>query len=129
MHIDRPIFILGNIRSGTTILYNLLATHPEVCWFSNYSDRYPNANAVPLLHRLLDLPVLGNHFKTRLIHRNPSALIPWPHEGDVIYHDYAGFGQGRDGAEETLTDEMERRFKEKIGGHPRLTGKRIRRSP
>jgi len=123
MPIDRPIFILGNIRSGTTILYNLLATHPDVCWISNYSDRYPRASAIPLIHRLHDLPVIGDRLKTRIIHDKPFVLIPWPHEGDAIYHDYAGFGQTLDGIERELTDEMQCRLKGKISGHLRLTGK------
>lgn len=123
MPIDRPIFVLGNIRSGTTILYNLLATHPDVCWISNYSDRYPRASAIPLIHRLHDLPVIGDRLKNRIINGKLFALIPWPHEGDTIYHDYAGFGRTSDGIETELTDEMERRLKGKINEHLRLTGK------
>ncbi|MCZ6767184.1 MAG: sulfotransferase, partial [bacterium] len=90
---------------------------------SNYSERYPRVSAIPLIHRLHDLPVIGDRLKKRIIHDKPSALIPWPHEGDAIYHDYAGFGQTVDGIERELTDEMQRRLKEKISGHLRLTGK------
>lgn len=38
--IDRPIFITGCGRSGTTLAYELLARHPDVGWFSNYTDRF-----------------------------------------------------------------------------------------
>ena len=34
-----PTFILGAAHSGTTILYRMLALHPEVLWFSQFSLR------------------------------------------------------------------------------------------
>jgi omega-hydroxy-beta-dihydromenaquinone-9 sulfotransferase len=39
--VDRPVFITGCGRSGTTLAYELLAQHPDVGWFSNYTDRLP----------------------------------------------------------------------------------------
>jgi|Deesub1362A_J573_1020465.scaffolds.fasta_scaffold06859_3 hypothetical protein len=37
-----PIFILGAAHSGTTILYRMLAMHPDVTWFSQFSQRGGN---------------------------------------------------------------------------------------
>ncbi|MHC4822249.1 MAG: sulfotransferase, partial [Planctomycetota bacterium] len=37
--IDRPIFILGPHRSGTTLLYKLLGRHPDVAFFSDADRR------------------------------------------------------------------------------------------
>jgi hypothetical protein len=37
--IDRPVFIVGVDHSGTTILYRMMARHPELAWFSQYSLR------------------------------------------------------------------------------------------
>jgi len=34
IEIKKPIFIVGVPRSGTTLLYTLLAQHPELGWFS-----------------------------------------------------------------------------------------------
>ena len=34
LEIIKPIFIVGVPRSGTTLLYHLLAQHPDVGWFS-----------------------------------------------------------------------------------------------
>ena len=34
MEITKPIFIVGVPRSGTTLLYRLLAQHPDLGWFS-----------------------------------------------------------------------------------------------
>lgn len=124
MTIEQPIFILGNIRSGTTILYDLLAVHPDVCWFSNYSNRFRQRAFIPLVHRLLDVPLVGRNLKLRIArNRRPRISVPWPDEGDEIYHAYAGFGAVRDGLETDITESMESRLKEKITHHLRYTGK------
>jgi len=36
MEIYKPIFIIGVPRSGTTLLYNLMAQHRDLAWFSQY---------------------------------------------------------------------------------------------
>jgi hypothetical protein len=41
MRIDRPIFIVGPHRSGTTLLYRLMAKHPEVGFFNMLNKRLP----------------------------------------------------------------------------------------
>jgi hypothetical protein len=49
--VDRPIFVVGVDHSGTTILYRMLARHPELAWFSQYSLRdgnMPGRTRVPL---------------------------------------------------------------------------------
>lgn len=38
--LDRPIFVIGCARSGTTLLYELLARHPELGWFSTLTARH-----------------------------------------------------------------------------------------
>jgi Sulfotransferase family len=35
----QPFYVYGAAHSGTTILYRLLALHPEAAWFSQYSQR------------------------------------------------------------------------------------------
>ena len=34
-----PIFMVGCGRSGTTALYEGLARHPQLAWFSTWTDR------------------------------------------------------------------------------------------
>lgn len=128
MTIDRPIFIIGNIRSGTTILYNLLSLHPDVCWFSNLSNRFPAVYGLAFVHRLLDVPGLRRR-QGRAIAANRRMFprfnfVPWPDEGDRIYQDYCGFGQRLDGVETDITEDMERQLKGKIREHLEMSGKR-----
>ena len=46
----RAIFVVGVEHSGTTILYRMLARHPDLAWLSHYSMRdgeIPNRCRVP----------------------------------------------------------------------------------
>jgi len=56
--INQPIFIVGCGRSGTTILYNLLCGHPDLAWFSNYSDRWPKHPQAALLSWMYRIDML-----------------------------------------------------------------------
>lgn len=49
----RPTYVYGTAHSGTTILYNLLALHPDCAWFSQYSHRngaVPGRRTMPMPH-------------------------------------------------------------------------------
>src|SRR5579883_1160482 len=48
--IQKPIFIVGCHRSGTTVLYEALAKHPDLAYFTNASNQMPRA------------PILSNVF-------------------------------------------------------------------
>lgn len=41
MSIDRPIFIVGPHRSGTTLLYEVLGRHPALGYFNRQDKRWP----------------------------------------------------------------------------------------
>lgn len=44
----KPIFFIGNGRSGTTIISEVLSNHSEFGWLSNYSAKFPRiAEAYP----------------------------------------------------------------------------------
>ena len=52
--LKNSLFILGTGRSGTTIVFRMLASHPELGWFSNYEERFPRVPQFALASRLLD---------------------------------------------------------------------------
>jgi hypothetical protein len=123
MEIRRPVFIIGAGRSGTTILYQCLSTHPEFCWFSNYSDRFIGNPLFIFMHRALDLPLVGPRIKENIINRTGPRFNIRPVEADRIYHDYCGFREDIRTTEEDHDPEAERKLRGLMSRHIQLTGK------
>jgi hypothetical protein len=83
--IDRPVFIVGVDHSGTTILYRMMARHPELAWFSQYSLRggeLPGRRRVPL-HAWVNRAG-RSMFRFRWQKETPGYL-PTPREGAGIW--------------------------------------------
>lgn len=55
MEIRKPIFINGCPRSGTTMLAELLCSHPDVGWFSNYTNIFPSLPQLAIISRVRTL--------------------------------------------------------------------------
>lgn len=49
-----PILFIGAPRSGTTVIFEQFALHPDLAWVSNYSKVFPRWKAVNLLRRVFD---------------------------------------------------------------------------
>jgi len=120
--IERPIFIVGSGRSGTTVFYNFFSIHPDVCWFSNYSDRYYNLSFMPFFHRIIDLPLIGKQAKEGIISKKRFWIKP--SEAGKIYHKLCGFEYSSKTTETDLDENAEKRFKDQIGNHLKFTGKK-----
>lgn len=76
--INSPIFIVGSGRSGTTLLLNLLTKHPDLAWFSNYADTYPDRPWIGALCRIWDIPIIGSKIAGRipgLLHSHETINI------------------------------------------------------
>ncbi len=112
-----PVFVCGHGRSGTTLAARLLGVHPEVAWFSGWTNRFPGLPQLALASRLQRLPLLER--STRGLRR-----LPRPAEAYSIWdHFFPGFSAAdRDwGADEVSTGAAEA-FRRSVGAHLRYQG-------
>jgi hypothetical protein len=122
-HIDRPIFLVGSGRSGTTLVYHYLSINPELCWFSNATNRASWVPFMPFVNRLIDLPVIGESIQTDIVARTGGRLGLRPVEAEIIY-ERCGFDANRRMTEADYTVELERKFLSQIKRHQYWTGRK-----
>jgi len=72
MKFNKPIFILGLSRSGTTILYKLLTSHKDTAYFDNYSSKFYKK---PYMFRFI--PMLMKYRKIRYNIDRPRSDEGW----------------------------------------------------
>lgn len=119
----KPIFILGSGRSGTTLLYNLLSAHPQLCWFSMLTDNHYSWPQLSALHRLLDFPIIGQFLKHRITTLNRKTYSLYPVEGENIYHTLCHFDNSTRGEMNSHDSANTLLFKKYIAMHLWCTGK------
>lgn len=115
--IDRPVFVLGCGRSGTTVVYDVLSEHEHLAWFSNYTQRTgsPRLAALSRIRRFPDLTGRLGRF------------APRPHEGHMLWDactpsKNAAVRNAPLLAEHLLPDEVTR-MRALISGHLRFQGR------
>jgi omega-hydroxy-beta-dihydromenaquinone-9 sulfotransferase len=58
--LEKPIFIVGAGRSGSTIFHEMFCRHPQVAWISKLCDVFPKQPSLNnLLLESLDTPLIG----------------------------------------------------------------------
>ncbi len=95
MDLDRPVFMVGMPRSGTTIIYEALARHEDLGWFSSFVVRQPRMEFLTLLSRIYDLPLVSQHVhgvkpQFRQGRNLYNKFLPKPDEGWSIWRRLCG---------------------------------------
>lgn len=117
--IDRPIFVIGTGRSGTTLFFQLLGFHPDLAWFSTYGNYFYRQTWPALLSRLRDLPGIDRVLP-------PDArYTPKPTESYGILNEVTDhlFTAHRRLDASDATPEIAERFRRRVLAYLRLQGK------
>jgi len=80
--INKPIFLIGCPRSGTTVIFESLYVHPEVGWISQYFDKLSEHPWVSILNPVIGLPFALSEVKSG---RRLFPFIPEPSEGWCLW--------------------------------------------
>ncbi|HTL94877.1 MAG TPA: sulfotransferase [Gemmatimonadaceae bacterium] len=68
-----PIFIVGTGRCGSTILYSLLAMHPDLAWIPSHLDLAPSVLLFAATARIWNLPGTDRYREARFL---PKPVEP-----------------------------------------------------
>lgn len=128
--VKKPIIVVGTGRCGSTLLYRLLALHPQVAWTSTFNEVFPTQTWLSMFSSLYRVRWLGH----RIRH---LACFPKPYESYRFWERYLpGFSRrdrpltANDVPEEGIQpvrnavsrflSEQKRRFLAKVTGWSRI---------
>ncbi len=113
--IEKPIFIVGSHRSGTTVLYDSLCKHPSLAYFTNSTALIPE---IPILNqRLGDLIGLQDIQLERFFKDGVNYAYDSPSEGIRIWEHYMDPDADHCLDEGSSNPEMDTYLKETIVKH------------
>jgi hypothetical protein len=68
MKVERPIFVIGTGRSGSTMFHDIITYHENVAWLSVLLSKFPKKIKLNRFYmRCLDIPLYGSLFRRKLI--------------------------------------------------------------
>ena len=80
MEVRRPIIIVGTGRCGSTLLFRLLAMHPNVGWLSTFNEVFPTQLWLSRFSRLYRYRSLGHALRHQSFFPKPfEAYRFWEH--------------------------------------------------
>lgn len=115
--IDRPVFVIGTGRSGSTALMELIAYHEAFAWPSQYNDRWPRTHQWSLASRLVDLPIVRTQRRLRFVPKHDEAFALW----NSCYPAFAR--PFRDLVADDVTPYVRQRFRATVADVTRYQGK------
>lgn len=85
--IDRPIFVIGMDRSGTSVISEIISLHNDLGWMSNYNHRYPQFPQLSFFNRITQLPRFGWYLRgkkrqDKMVSSRLRKYLPYCDEGD-----------------------------------------------
>jgi hypothetical protein len=116
--IDRPVFVIGTGRSGSTALMELIAYHHAFAWPSQYNDHWPREHRWSFASRIVDLPIIRTHRRLRFVPKHGEAFALW----NSCYPAFAR--PFRDLVADDVTPYVRRRFRTAVADVMRYQGKR-----
>lgn len=117
--IDRPVFVFGVPRSGTTLTLALMASHPQFAWSSQFTNRFPTRSELALVSRVLDVDVVRRYLSPEWI------ITPRPSEPYRLleYVTDRAFTQPRMLTGTDVTPEVVSRYRHAVRKHLHWQGK------
>ena len=80
MKIKNAIIILGPGKSGTTLLNDILALHPDLFWISTYLNKYPQYPWLSILNNFQAINRLEKYTRDKRKFPRPAESFPfWSH--------------------------------------------------
>ena len=70
--LHKPLFLIGAPRSGTTLIFEVLSSHPEFGWLTSWHNRFPQLTSLSAAARLC---VLSPSFRKR-VRRSDQRKTP-----------------------------------------------------
>jgi hypothetical protein len=116
--VEKPIFIVGTGRCGSTIFHQIFSHHPQVAWLSRYCDRHPGK----LHYNRMAMQLLNSPLPTRYVRK-----LVYPVEAYRFWDYYCagGFSKPcRDLLREDVMPKTEKAVQKAMAAM--LTGKRTR---
>ena len=75
MKVEKPIFIIGTGRSGSTMFHDIISHHEQLSWFSVLLSKYPKKIGLNKFYiNILNFPIIGYLLRKKII---PTETYPF----------------------------------------------------
>lgn len=120
VEIDRPIFIIGTGRCGSSLLYRMMSYHPDVAWISHFTSYLPGGGYWAAVAKVHDLPGLTGWLPSK-----PARWVPQATENYRLLNEAtdAVFTRPDVLTEDDVTPEAAERMRAMVRHHLAASGK------